>query len=742
MSLGNRNVEIKQNFELIGATFDTPRLSPCLVGILKESARKELIGVYDGGGVSVIDTDYPFPSSIRSTSAVEAESVKVFLDTNVRGLLEVSASDFEVTQQGITLFPGIELEIPMIDNGSGAAKLYKDGADYILEDPNTNFISSGIYGHVTNGDLTTIPGFSVSYIVSEVVSTHKIKLILTGSLLNDFIARPDRIFKSVTFDIDRIVSVGDTVSSLLLTSDVYISLDAVRSDLSGEVNIVTSASDISALGIKSIDNEIAWSASILNQSRDASFYFITVAEHSVSEHEAALDLAEKEELYYMLPLTIKKSITDLYVSHVESMSAVTSKKERRAYISSEFVAYDQKIFSNTGEIVKTGNLYELNDDIGDFVSKDVKAGDVMSIESTTDISQDIVGEYQVSSVASETSLTLFSKVKNFLAKGFDGATARNSSTLSTSEIITPITTAISNLESVFIEIKSGDNAGVYSVGSTAGTTDIIIVGGPVGGFASNSNITFEVFVDAASITAGETLVYSVKTEDFDAQGKSDYMKGIGLSIASQRVSLVMPGPHVFNHEVLNDDNKTVTEEFTDAQGWCMAVSVVAMRFSRAPQVPMTGESILHAVSTTADKIFSDEQLTNMQFGGVMVIQTERKALTPFIRQLITTNVSDLIFQEVTIAESVDFFAKMLRNDLRPIMGRMNLTDKNINFLKMKMETILGRTTQQNSGDGPMFGPETELLELIAATSCPDTVKMKMKLDPLFPFNAADIELFI
>src|SRR5690606_4727775 len=132
----------------------------------------------------------------------------------------------------------------MLESAGGSARIYKDGSNFILEDPRANFISSSIYGDTSAppnnvGDLLTIIGlYGETYSVASLVNKTKLSISISGTQLEaDFIARPDRIFESVVYDVDRSIDISAASKGLLNSAKVYFSCDATRNDLNDQFNV-------------------------------------------------------------------------------------------------------------------------------------------------------------------------------------------------------------------------------------------------------------------------------------------------------------------------------------------------------------------------------------------------------------------------------------------------------------------------------------------------------------------------
>jgi len=736
MAIGNRPVEITQIYEPRGTSFITPRLVPVAIGVLKQKIKKALMGSYDGGGVSDSDTDLPFPSILKAGAQVESSSVKVYIDTKLKGHILIEDTNYDVTEEGLTLYPDIEVEYNLIDDGSGTAKIYKTGTQIILEDTKTSFIASHIYGNASKGDKATILGYDGVHTVKTIISANKVELALAvGSTLETaFTDRPDRIFTSMKYDIDRTVTVGDT-TNLLPSGDIYISLDAIRTDKAGAVQYIRTKDDLDDLGPFSPDNEVGFASHIFNQSKDAVTAYVTLTEHSADEHNAALELLKTEEVYYLNPLTMDNSIINLYIGHVNAMSLPAEMKERVVYFSRILENNAVRALDDVGDITITSGTFFLENTIGNFQSNGVLPGDI--VEFTDNVgSQDTSGKYTVTNVISETKLELFESVRNTQVTGTDGKIDRNGFTLTTSQNLAGVTTSSD------VEITSGDDPGIYSisvVNSSAGT--ITIGNPPTEGFKSMTAGSFTIF-KAATSTGGNDITYDITSSDFTRQEQAEYMKGLGESYGNQRARMIFSDSWQFDAPDLDDDGKAITSTFT-VGGEFGASTIIAMRFARGPQVPMTGELIRHARTVfSSSQIFTMPQLQIIQSGGVIVVFPDENSTVPRIMQLLTTDVSDVTKQEVTIIEAVDFFAKYVRSNVRKFMGINNITPQVLNVAHMKMDALTKQVLEDHDGFGPLFGPKTELLSLKAATECPDTVEAEWDIDPLFPWNKTKIKFYV
>lgn len=107
---------------------------------------------------------------------------------------------------------------------------------------------------------------------------------------------------------------------------------------SGSIGSVETIADIEALfGDVATNNPIAYGLKMAVQNGGGTrVYYCAVATDDTDGYTAALDLAEKSELYYgIVPMSQDPDVQDLVISHVDLMSSPTKLKVRACWLSSE-----------------------------------------------------------------------------------------------------------------------------------------------------------------------------------------------------------------------------------------------------------------------------------------------------------------------------------------------------------------------------------------------------------------------
>ena len=745
MSIGNRPVTLEQIYSETPQTLGKFQQSPFFVGLLKQYLRKEKMGSYDGGGAGNDDVLLLFPTALKTGAEVEAASVKIYADTKVRGLVEIeekhnAAVQWSVNEQGINFNPDSVVEFTLIDDGGGYATLKKVGSDYILEDTYANFVASNIFGHATAGDILLISGFSDSIEILEVQSETKlkVKLVSGDDLFTGFGVRATRVYSKLVYDIKRSTKIGPDSNGLLEKADIYISLTAVRTDKNGQIIEVTSVTEINELGQKDVDNQVAYFAHILYSEKPSKFYYATVSSHTVANHLAIAELARTVDLYDICLGTDDESIVDLWHGHQVTYNDPEKEKERVLYFSREIADYATRIADGTGILSVDGTSFYVEDDVEDFIAKGVKTGDIVDITSETDTAQVVKGEYTVANVVNENKLLLFGKVRNIILDDIKVSMDEGTAILKL-----PSATDLSAVTaSCFVEILSGDNKGIFAVASANDTADTVTLTGA--SFDPNTDIGVVVYKDATQIgeTDSNTLKYKARSANFTAQTKAEYIAALGKSYKERNSRFVMFDLWQYPSFELDADGVDVTVQ-RDVPGYWGAVSVVALKNALEVQASKSGRHLRTATTVYgATQTFTDEQLTLIQEGGVLVCYPDELTGVPIVMQQLTTDVSTLEKQEISLVDSVNMFAKMVRVSLKEFMIGKRLTPTVVKAARVLLNSLVHKTITEETEHGPMFGGGTKLVYAKVSSECPDKLEYKFHIEHDYPFNRGKGQAYI
>ena len=733
MAIGNRDIEVYQIFEERTRALLKPRLLPVVIGVLKQKIRSEQVGVYNGN-----ETTYPLPTTLKAGAVVEESSLKVLVDPVIRSKVELESSDFELTSQGVLINAGVDITFSILNDAGGTAKIYFDGVDYYLEDTRANFFVSNVYGDSSTGDVLTVLGlYGESYDVLETVSKTLLKIDVpnTTQLYADFSARPDRVFEGLTYDVDRNVTIGDP---LLTTANVYVSFDAVRMDKAGQLNRITDYNEsLTDLRPYSADNSVGAACWLLSRFADKEIAYITVPDESPASFDAALQYLEDKDCYYVIPLTLDKGVLDSYLAHVNDYSNPVNKKERRLYGSLPIPTQEPRLSGGLAELELTSGKYYLNDALGDYLGRGVQPGDIISLDYEDTLNDiKILTDVTVKAVISATRIEIQEVVRNRLVNGSNGFTEKAAAEFKTVTTL-PATVTVGDS----LEIFDGDNPGVYEITTiTPGSPNLLELNGvSVGFFINNVNLSWEIFEPAAAVTSG--VSYAINGPVMDADERSDYMRNLGLAYGDRRGTIIFPESLSWEQENLDDDGNYI-REVVSAPSYLAAASIVGMRFATGPQKPSTGEVVRGFRGVVYSTDYTDAQLLNIQQGGILVLYPDEITGQPIIRQQLTTDVSELLKQEISVTESIDLFAKYIRANVRYLMGTRNLTDQTIRVVRMRINALIDASKEDQDGNGPLVGAATVLQSLERDPNCGDTLIAVIDVEPLIPFNKLIVRLYI
>jgi hypothetical protein len=180
----------------------------------------------------------------------------------------------------------------------------------------------------------------------------------------------------------------------LITGDVYIAYNALRTDLSGAIQEIASTGDLTGiLGTPSPSNPLSLGVQLaMANATTSSIYAIAVPSADLLGYQTALEMAEGMMLYALTPLTQELDILDLFQEHVDQMSTPQMASWRMALMNTAIPTTQNigqynvdNVNTNSGNntiTVISGN-YVLTASNATFMSDGVNAGDLVNVVSGT-----------------------------------------------------------------------------------------------------------------------------------------------------------------------------------------------------------------------------------------------------------------------------------------------------------------------------------------------------------------------
>lgn len=551
---------------------------------------------------------------------------------------------------------------------------------------------------------------------------------------NGFVADAD----AITMPVGYTVEIGG-VDFPVIESSTYASYRAFRTDLDSEIRNFGTLADVEAVfgGSDQIvpANPLAYALSIMKQNTVTPVNGVGLPESYLTDETLAYttvasDVLTTEEMYAIAPLTFNGAVHTMLRNHVEQLSLPANKLERIVIISSLLALIAEVQAENTttdslvgaraivstqvdgqANIASPAVLQDLTPD--QFLN--VAPGDSVVIVSGTGVTP---GTYLVSSKQSNSEITLASNfvtagtpvdIQYYIARkdglGADGATFydRNAA-------------FVTNGVSVghYIEILSGTYAGKWKISAVTNDKQVVLSPAILGVTSLVTGVQYRVIRDLS------------KTE------QAANIAGYGESFASRRVVHVWP----------DIAKAPVGQSVVDLPGYFVAAAVAGLTAGLPPQQGLTNLTISGFIGFNhSTKYFSELQLDTIAGGGNMVFIQEGPEQPLLCRHQLTTDRSQIKFQEVSVTKNVDFIAKFLRNAYKGPIGRYNIVDTTMDLLKTTAQASLNFLKDYTRL--PFIGGNIRSGSLVSIVEDPDqidTVKIRFSLQVPIPLNYIDITI--
>jgi hypothetical protein len=242
-----------------------------------------------------------------------------------------------------------------------------------------------------------------------------------------------------------------------------------------------------------------------------------------------------------------------------------------------------------------------------------------------------------------------------------------------------------------------------------------------------SETTVEVVATAdATVPA---ITYTVETRPFTKLQQALNVQALSKGFKERRVVNSVPDIA----EVLDEDTEI------DIPGYfvnCCTSGLIsgsnpAQGFTNFPLAGITGLK-------KSNFYFNETQLGVMAAGGTYIYIQETVQSPIISRHQLTTDVQSIERRELSITKAVDFTAKYLRNRIRGLIGINNITDNFLNnILRPQVNGIIEDLVEDR-----IVGRGTRITRLVQDENQPDTVKVDIQMDVLFPANYIDFTLII
>lgn len=462
---------------------------------------------------------------------------------------------------------------------------------------------------------------------------------------------------------------------------ILITYDGARIDnVDKLVTVQTTADNITKLGPAVPENPLSFAAFWAIQNTDTTIFATAVPTDTVLDFTNSLDFLETEEVYAMVPLTNNTTVHQLFSTHVTQQSSVDNKHERIVFINRDLFIQTTRTTADpadTGASI-TNNTSPVLDTFADstagFVVDGIIKGDVIEFRFDDGLGGPITSEStRVESRDSATSLTLI-----------DGLTA---------SFITSWNTAVA-----------------------LGDAD-----------------------------------YNIKSAALDKFEQATFIADFSKGFANRRVHNVWPDLVEFTYTDTTETTTLLTQDELSAvvvlektgditrvvDGTFLASAIGGQVAGEESEQPFTNLAITGPTSLrNSNKNFTETQLDIIATGGTYIVIQDADDTPVFSRHQLSTDVTVIEKRELSITKNVDFIAKFFRNQLRPYIGKFNITKIYIEQLRSVASAIIGSLVS----DGKLISGTIVKLEQDSAN--PDTVLLEVDILVPFPANFIRVTLLI
>lgn len=433
------------------------------------------------------------------------------------------------------------------------------------------------------------------------------------------------------------------------TGDIYIQYKGLRRDVSPEAENpgllrITDVDDIeNDYGPISSNNPLALGLYFAKLGcTNYQVYGVGVDEVSGAQPEGtsvaytkALEFTEgNKEIWSIAPLTYDSLVQQYTKTHVENMTAPSSRTERIAWISplAPTREADTPLLSGTDASKVSGQTNQL---LLDSTSNPVGALTAAGIDKDDLANEDVYVELEVSTASGQ-------EVRNYKVSVVNGVILQLTTTFSDSE----------NLD------------GFYT---TTPLTETII------------NADWSMKEKGASLT-----VPGSNPPRLDKDRFAEAVAAGGESFQSSLVRAVFPDEF--------GSSPTGTEELLP--GYFVAAYYAGLTGNTPPQQPLTNWPIAGFTSAPKAGSLNDDQLDMIAGGGVFIVHQPSDGAALSSRHQLTTDVDTLESQEHSIIAAIHAARRRFRNAVKNLIGSNNITDGLLNEISLAVQSEIGRMVEE------------------------------------------------
>jgi len=772
---------VKQVFETTSPTLIPPALPCCIVGENNQIEYKKNAGTYDGTA-----TIYPYPD-LKVGAIVNQTTVEVHL-TNEYGTFLVSPNDYSVDADSIDVEANIEITrnvvasvgtgettaTQWINTSAAATDGVADAAARTFNSATVDFqanaVKPGMSLFLSNGADEGI------YVIEAVLSTSQVR-VKSSKNFSAFVGGTGIKFRVIA---DYTQFVDDQAD--WLDEGVQPGMDVVieSGSNSGTYRIEKIVSDIEVWVNQIIINtqhtgETAVGATFTDLGKDFTAEGVTVGDQLVIEGGADLGIYTIDAVG-----TTTMDISGAFTAAATGLDYRVVKK----FVNSQNVNYriDDTTEDMTGVLLasylarRTDNINDLvgvetSDDLESLIGPPVPENPLgfgmwLALQNTdtvvygTAIAEDEVDDHVEASEFLESQevygivpLSQNPAVHQVWAahvtqqsdeeSKHERITFINRRLFVTEEKLQSDTGAVDALGTTFTdanvdfatsEINAGDFIHLLDAeGEVEASVRILRVEGPT---------EIEMVAPGLPSHVSQTnLDYKIETKPLDKLEQATFLANYAKAFSNRRVFMVWPDDIEvgYSDDTAGDDVFDTSDDEATAivPGYYAGCIISGMIANYAPQQPFTNLPMTGIVGLRkSNSYFSPFQLDTIATGGVYIIVQDVATAPAYSRHQLSTDVSLIEKRELSITKDVDYIAKLVRNQLRPYIGRYNITKVFLEMLASITDGILKLVVE----DGQLI--DGQIVELLQDKDQPDTVRITIDIDVPYPANYIRVTLLI
>ena len=236
----------------------------------------------------------------------------------------------------------------------------------------------------------------------------------------------------------------------------------------------------------------------------------------------------------------------------------------------------------------------------------------------------------------------------------------------------------------------------------------------------------------ASQTTG--LVFNINSYPYSKDQQANDWAAYSSAIGDFRVFTIRPD--ICQLTYTNTTGPSQVDETITVPSYYLAAAFAGLASSLQPWSPLTNVALPGIqVPFHSSTYFSPTQLNVIAAGGNAIFVQATNSAAPYCRQQLSTDMTSIITQTLSITSNVDFAAKYFRSSYRPFIGNQNITQEYLTQL-----TGIGEFVCNGLISAGSMLPGTQIVSLTQDPNQPDAVDIVVSLNPPYPCDKIFITL--